>query len=509
MAVSQNSSKYTFSVSTSVVADDKNHRWIVTSVAILTVRVWRFMVTNGTNYKISLNNGATTAGYVYSGVYYGDNKTNKAYEIASVTVYYPYSTTSRKVNISASSNGTISAGGWGPGRLSYSSSVTLPAKYSTAGTLSCTSKTQAQATVKLSDLPSKTGYSRSITWYNGNTSKGVTQIAGTTPTTSFSKTFTGLLPNTTYTFKAVVKAGSTTLATKTVTVTTPAETGSLSLSPNTTYIKASVASMFDDPNYTRTVKFYVRESGASKYTLHSSKKIQGTSGSVNITGLISNKKYDVKVEICNGSTVLKSLSGSATTVKDTSLIPVGIITNIVQKLGTRELTISWTADKAVVGTKYIIECKKKSESSWSTLKTLNDISSPTVVTSPAGNEDMQFRIKSSNSSVAGTAMYSEVYDFYVRDDFVWDYPKEIGDPIIITANEWNRLNEYVMAKRRQVGKALVIPTVSKGEPVTADIFNATRNAIEELTSTGVSEKVSGEGISIEDIDKLRIAINTA
>lgn len=507
MAVSQNSSKFTFTVSTSVTRDDTNRRYKVVSTAKLTVKVWAFQP--GPSYTITTKNGDTATGTIKGGTMYGDNKTNKTYNLGTATAYYSYSSSSRKVSISSSSSGSITSGGYGPGKLSYSGSVTLAARYSSTGTLSCTSKTQAQATIKLSGLPSKTGYTRSITWYKGNTSMGVTQIAGTSPTTSFSKTIAGLLPNTTYTLKAVVKAGSTTLATKTVTVTTPAETGSLSLTPSTTYIKAAVASMFNDPNYTRTVKFYIRESGTSDYKLHTSKNLQGTSGSVNITGLISNKKYDVKVEICNGSTVLKSLSGSATTVKDTSLIPVGIITNIVQKLGTRELTISWTTDKSVAGTTYVIECKKESESSWSTLETLNDISSPTVVTSPAGNEDMQFRIKSSNSSVAGTTMYSEVYDFYVRDDFIWDYPKEIGSPIIITANEWNRLNEYVMAKRRQVGKALVIPTVSKGEPVTAEIFNATRNAIEELTSTGISEKVSGEGVSIEDIDKLRIAINTA
>ena len=509
MAVSQNSSKFTFGVNTSEVADDANHRWIVTSVAVLTVKVWRFMVTNGTSYKITVDNGSSAAGYVYNGVYYGNNKSNVEYELAKVTSYYPYSNTSRKVNISASSNGTISAGGYGPGRLSYSTSVTLPAKYSTVGTLSCESITQAQATIQLSDLPAKTGYARSITWYNGNTSVGVTQIAGNTPTTSFSKTITGLLPNTTYTFKAVIKAGSTTLTTKTVTVTTPAETGSLSLTPNTTYITATVAGMFDSPNYTRTVKFYVKESESKDYTLHASRTIQKTSGEINITGLKSNEDYDVKIEICNDSTVLRSLSDSATTIKDISLIPVGVITNIVQKLGTRELTISWSADKVVAGTKYVIECKKETETEWTTLETLTSILSPTVVTSPAGNEDMQFRIKSTNVSVADTTMYSAVYDFYVRDDFVWDFPKTIGSPITITANEWNRLNEYVMAKRRQAGKALVIPTVSKGEPVTAEIFNATRNAIEELTATGVLEKVSGEGISIEDIDKLRIAINKA
>ena len=509
MAVSQNSSKFTFVVNTSVVADDANQRWIVTSVAVLTVKVWKFMVTNGTNYKITVNNGSSGAGYIYNGVYYGNNKSNVEYELAKVTSYYPYSFTSRTVNISASSNGTISSGGYGPGRLSYSTRVTLPAKYSSEGSLSCESITQAQATIKLSELPSKTGYIRSITWYNGNTSKGITQIAETTPSTSFSKTITGLLPNTTYTFKAVVKAGSTTLATKTATVTTPAETGSLSLTPNTTYITATVAGMFDNPNYTRTVKFYIKERESKDYTLHASRVIQSTSGEINITGLISNEDYDVKVEICNGSTVLKSLSDNATTIKDTSLIPVGVITNIVQKLGTRELTISWNADKVIAGTTYVIECKKETESEWTTLETLASIESPIVVTSPAGNEDMQFRIKSTNISVADTTMYSAVYDFYVRDDFAWDYPKEIGDPIIITANEWNRLNEYVMAKRRQAGKALVIPIVLKGDPVTADIFNATRNAIEELTSTGVSEKASGEGISIEDIDKLRIAINTA
>lgn len=507
MAVSQNSSKFTFGVSTSVTRDDANLRHIVKSTAQLTVKVWAFQP--GPSSTITTKNGATATGTIKGGTMYGDNRTNKTYNLGTATAYYPYSSSARKVDISSSSSSSITSGGYGPGRLSYSGSTTLAAMFSSAGTLNCESETQAQATIKLSGLPSKTGYSRSITWYNGNTSVGVTQIAGTTPTTSFSKTITKLLPNTTYTFKAVIKAGSTTLATKTVTVTTPVETGSLSLKPNTTYITATVAGMFNSPNYTRTVKFYVKEKESKDYTLHASRTIQSTSGEINITGLISNEDYDVKVEICNGSTVLKSLSDSATTIKDTSLIPVGVISNIVQKLGTRELTISWSADKVIAGTTYVIECKKETETEWTTLETLTSISSPTVVISPAGNEDMQFRIKSSNVSVAETTMYSAVYDFYVRDDFVWDFPKTIGQPIILTANEWNRLNDYVMAKRRQAGKALTIPRVSKGEPVTAEIFNATRNAIEELTATGVTEKVKGEGISIEDIDKLRIAINAA
>lgn len=506
MAVSQNSKYFTFTVETSVTADDKNLRWIVESTAKLTVKVWAFR--SGPSYTITVSNGGTGTGKVQGGVTYGNNRSNVTYNLGTATAYYSYSTSQRKVNISASSSGSITSGGYGPGRLSYSGSVLLPAKFSNAGTLECTGITQASATVELSGIPSKTGYTRVITWYRDSGSYGDTSIPGTISTTSYGKTFTGLLPNTTYVFKAVIEAGSTTIATKTTTQTTPQETGKMTLEEGTTYIRVTIDEMFANPNYTRTIKIYCKEKGADNYSLYSSATFQKSTYELTVDGLISNKEYEIKAEICNGATVYRSFTGAKRTIKDESLIPLGFITNATQRLGTRKLTVSWNADKQVAGTTYAIECKNAS-SDWTELLSLNNISSPIEVTSPYGNSEVLLRIKSTNPSVAETTRYSAEYSIYVRDDFVWDVPKEVGQPIKVTTAEWNRLSDYVMSKCRQAGISINISPVKQGEMLTAEIFNQTRDAIESLTPTGVESKMKYEAIDIEDFDKLRIAINRA
>lgn len=507
MAVSQNSKYFTFTVETKVTADDKNLRWKVVSTAKLTVKVWAFRP--GPSYTITVDNGDSGTGKIQGGVTYGNNRSNVTYKLGTVTTYYSYSTSSRKVKVSASSSGSITSGGYGPGRLSYSGSVTLPAKFSSKGNLECTKITQASATVELSDIPSKTGYTRSITWYRDGKSYGSTSIPGTSSTTSYTKTFSGLLPGKTYTFKATIKTGSTTIATKSVTETTPRETGKMTLDRGTTYISVVVDDMFENPNYTRTVKTYYREKGETNYNLYSSATTKKSKYEVIVDGLISNKEYEIKVEICNGTTVYRSFTGAKRTIKDESLIPLGFITNVTQKLGTRKLTVSWSADKQVAGTKYAIECKNASSGEWTELLSLNNISSPVEVTSPYGNSEVLLRIKSTNPSVTETTRYSAEYSIYVRDDFVWDVPKEIGQPIKVTTAEWNRLSDYVMSKCRQAGISINISPVKQGEMLTAEIFNQTRDAIEKLTPTGVESKIKYEAIDIEDFDKLRVAINKA
>ena len=108
---------------------------------------------------------------------------------------------------------------------------------------------------------------------------------------------------------------------------------------------------------------------------------------------------------------------------------------------------------------------------WTTIKSLSSVSSPVTIVSPSGNTDVVFRITSTNSTVAaGVTNVSDEYTFYVRDDFVWDVPKTVGAAMIITANEWNRLRDYVYAKNG----AAQIPLVREGERITAVTYNRMR-----------------------------------
>lgn len=365
---------------------------------------------------------------------------------------------------------------------------------------------QAKATATVSGMPN-VGYTTSIKWYLGNTLLStVSRSAGTT-ITSYSYVYTGLEPNTTYELKAVIYGVDTAMVTKTVSITSPQETGTLSLVAKSTYITATVGDMFDSPNYDRTVEFY-RKKPDSEYILFDSLKSMKTSVSMNITGLISNVEYDVKAIIKNGATVLKTLTGKAATLQDSSLIPRPEIENITQRLGTRKCMITWLADKTVAGTIYKIQAKASDDTDWVLLDTLKSISSPVAVTAHVGNENVNFRIVASNESVAaGTTNTSETYKFYVRDDFVWDSDKTSGLPLVITANEWNRLRDYAITRCKDAGKTVTIPTVKKGDAITASAYNTMKKSINIVSTINIADKRSGDAITAADIDALRIAIN--
>ena len=370
---------------------------------------------------------------------------------------------------------------------------------------------QAKLTATLSGIPGSVGYARTICWYRNGSLVATTSVAGTATATSYACAFTGLLPSTTYTLKAEIRDGGssgTVLSTKSVSLTTSAETGALELDAKATYITVDVSGMFDTPNYTRSIEVYIKKSEASEYDLAKTLEGQGTSVSTNITGLASNESYDVQVLIKSGTTTLLTLEDSTETPTDTSLIPTGIIENVSQKLGTRECTIEWLVDKSVAGTNFAIQAKTEAESEWTTLATLAAVESPKVVIAHDGNVDMVFRVASWNYDVVDEVVnYSDEYVFYVRDDFVWDTDKVKGAPFIITASEWNRLIEYVVARNADLGITVSPAPARSGDPITAEAYNIMKNAINNISPTGVADKRRGDAITAADIDKLRTAVN--
>lgn len=504
MPTSRNGSKYDFWVSTTVTEDNENLRYKVTSTAKLRVNVYKFQTSNGGSIVVDNGNSAKKA---VSSSAYGDSKTEKTYNMATVTTYYNYSYSDRTINISAKSSVDISSGGYGPGKCSWSGTKTLKAKLSSSGRLSVGSKDQTYADVTMSGLPSAS-YRRIMKWYQNGTKVETHDISKST--NSKSRRFGGLLPNTAYTFGCEVWASDANdadprMVYSTASTTTPVESGTLRISPGTTYISGTVSDMYNYPTYSRTIRIYYSiGNGWQGYT---SFTCNASSGNFNITGLVSNRNYSVRVDICNGSTVYKTLTASTTTVADASLIPIGIINGVTQKLGTRELTIAWTSSKNVSGTTYVLEYNNNGV--WTALKTVTSIQSPFVVNSPIGNQNIQLRIKSTNTSVLNSSQVSAVETFFVRDDFFWDVPKEVGRVIEVTAREWNRLGDYVMAKSAQKGMVVDIPQVRSGEPLTSVIYNKMKNHINDLTPIDIADKKPGEAMSITDLNKLKEAINRA
>lgn len=401
-------------------------------------------------------------------------------------------------------------------------------------TLLCGDYNQTKALVTLSNIPAPVGYARTIKWYKNDVEVSITKVASSSSKEAYGYKYTGLLPNSKYTFKAKVYYGSTSLATKSVAVTTPHETGTLSLLPKATYINAAVADMFNSPNYTRTVEFYVKRSSETSkdaYTLVATIATQLSDVQLNITGLVSNVSYDVKALIKNDTTILKTLVGSTVTSEDMSLIPTAAIESIVQQFGTRLCTIEWVTDKLVAGTMYVIQAKGESETGWSDLRSANGVISPTIVTSPSVNENVSFRIKAFNESVAeALASYSEMVTLYVHDGFTWDVDKVAGEPVIITANEWNRLKVYALEKNATIGHYFTIADVNVGDSITAQIYNTLKNIIMQAKNNAptmilgiaklgmgtlisydstLPDKRKGDVIVAIDIDRLRIEVNEA
>lgn len=391
--------------------------------------------------------------------------------------------------------------------------LSIPKGNASYSSVKLTAEASSQAAVKatLSGLASAVGYTRVICWYRGSTLVGTTSIAGSSKTTSFSRNFTGLYPNTTYTLKAVIREKSSSgavISTKTVSVTTKQETGALSVSAGSTYITLSLSGMYSSPNYDRMLDVWYKKNSETEgeYKLFTRRKNSAASETMTITGLISNELYDIKAVIKNGETSLKTLTASVRTLEDSNLVPHAFITAITQQLGSRICVLRWITDKDIAGTVYSVQAN--AGSGWETVSTAANILSPIAVTSPAGNTDVTFRISSQNNNVAsGTVNLSNEVSIYVRDDFVWDSDKVAGASVVITANEWNRLGDYAIAKAAAAGISLNVPKVVSGDRITARSYNAMKNAISAVNYVDIEDKSEGDVIYAADIDALRIAIN--
>lgn len=375
--------------------------------------------------------------------------------------------------------------------------------------MSTSNLTQASCVVKLSNLPS-VSYARDIRWYMGSTKVGTTSSA---QGTSASYTFSGLMPNTNYTFKADIYSSGTKLTDKSITITTANETGSLAVSASTTYLNVNVSNMFAGPSYTREIDVYYKKSSETDYRKYTTLSSQGSSASTQITSLVSGETYNVYYVIRNGSVVLKTSSvETATTIADSSLVPRPQLNSVTQVIGTLNVIINWLTNKEVSGTKYALMVKVGS-GDWETLEELYAVESPKTetITLPSGSrqEYCDFKIVATNTSLAVASNTSNlIEDKLIRDTFEWTTEKVKGEALILSAEEWNRLRDYTVAKNELNGYHVSIPDVVQGQRITAEIYNTMKSAISNVNEVPYSDREPGDEISADCLNALRTAINS-
>ena len=95
-------------------------------------------------------------------------------------------------------------------KLSNISIASVTAKYANVS-LKSSATTQAQSKITLSGMPKSVGFATTVEWYRGTKLLAETDISANSTTTTYSKTYISLLPDSDYTAKAVIKSGSTKL----------------------------------------------------------------------------------------------------------------------------------------------------------------------------------------------------------------------------------------------------------------------------------------------------------
>ena len=389
------------------------------------------------------------------------------------------------------------------------SSVTAPFA---SCTMSVGSITQKDAVATINSLPASAGVANEVRWYLGSTHLGTVSRAASGAATSLSRTITGLEPSKTYTAYGYVYSGGVLLRTISAAFTTPEETGTISAEAGTSLINISVNGMTSAPNYTRTVEFSYKSASDTEYVLLTTDTSGASTVGALATGLRPGTQYNIKAVIKNGATVLKTLTSTVTTTNDVSAIPTPSITALSQVRGTTNISMVWTANKNVSGTSYLVQIKKGS-GSWENYGTLSGISSPYTinVTIPSGTENMNVSVKitASNPSVAVGSNTSLTKTITLIGDFVWDYEKVQGQPIVITANEWNRLAGVVEDKCSAAGIYVTIPRVRTGQQISHSTYNTMKNTIKRIGTIDIADKETGDLIRASDINALKTAINAA
>lgn len=317
---SQNSSKYDFYFVYTTSFDSTKMLWTVTVTSYLKVIKYKYSGT--TSHNLTIGGVSVDKDSSYSKTC-GDNSTTKVYKIASGKKTYAASKSARKVTLKA----TMSApsGGYGPGTCSSSKTITLPAKLSSAGSLSVSGINAHGCTLNLTDLATGLGYARTCKFYYKKSTITSWSLAGTVSVASGKSSgalvLTNLLlPNTLYDFKCSIAApDDTVMCTLTGSTTTSSDLFTLSVaSIGNTTVSVKVSGLVSTASMTRTLKGYYRVKGTSAWLTGPALSYAATTAigtpQLSFTGLTDGVTYEFIVYVYYGTFLSSSASTSATTV---------------------------------------------------------------------------------------------------------------------------------------------------------------------------------------------------
>lgn len=183
--------------------------------------------------------------------------------------------------------------------------------YSTAGSVSVSSKSESTATLSLTGLPTNQGFTRTVKWYyKKHTNSSYTYHSSSSvgaSTSSVSKTISGLISGIQYDFAANIYDGSTYITQKTTYTTLSTASMSLSVSALEASATMSISGLIN-VGYNRTLKYYYRLSGGSWISAGEVTAYTSTTGTTKvISQLTSGQLYEFKAELWYSTYLLKSV----------------------------------------------------------------------------------------------------------------------------------------------------------------------------------------------------------
>lgn len=384
-------------------------------------------------------------------------------------------------------------------------------------------------------------------WYLGSTLVGTSTKADV-----ITQKLTGLTPNTAYTVTLKVHRASDNVIIKTLTTgfITPSENLTLTVrdEDKTAHaIKVMLSGLTPDPNYVRHVEWQYKKVTDETFK-HGVVFVVSDSKSVySIGNLAANTEYVFQCKVENVSAIPRSTMFIGTITAETqeeqlpdpesSVIvpPAPHFRSIKQYFKDSDddkvyAVANVFCDTDIAGVVHKLYYDVNNSGSWTEIEYPNWWRDKTE-----GMGEVEVTLAPGATSAVIQFMY-EIYDpnnrlsenppgrktvvsstLLLRGHFNWTTPKVQGNPIVITAEEWNRLVDYTEYVAATLGRGVDIDEVEQGDPISADTFNAVNKAIynviteryAKIIGYEIMNKKQGDVITAADVDILRTAINTA
>lgn len=312
---------------------------------------------------------------------------------------------------------------------------------------------------------------------------------------------TGLNPNTSYTFYAygyaqngtLYYAGSDSIRTDSISNTPNTPTQVLCDSKTDTSFKLRWGSVGNATKYKLVYTWYNGSRSSSKYFYSNS----GT-----LSGLIPGTTYKLKVRAYNGSEYSDYTWENPCTTKPEEAT-LNITNTTENSISIQVSGISGNFDYANV---------------WNeqTNETIKVHSNGGIATFTGLNKNTQYKIYSrtyftiNNVELTSGHVYKYATTLNVirPNNWSWWYNKVSSQSFNLTADElnafWSRINEFRTYKGLS---SYSFPNANKGDNFTSTMYNASINAINDMSSTGLSTKSSGNEITADYFTTLKNKLN--